>query len=559
MNTLLKKILPLTALIAVALPAGSAMAAPKSKLRFSTASAAVAEGNPGDGLTHSVTINVTRKKFLNQAISVNYTVGGSATPGVDYTGTADGQALGTSGTISWAAGDGSSKAITIDVAGDFDIEGVETIALSLKTPSRGAMVLNPSMATVSIVDNDGPTQVQLDSASYSVSESGPSTLSMHVLRSGDLTSTSSVTAMETDGSATLGSDFTETGGNPHTVAFGVGDFDETLSFPITDDTAKELTEQFNVALSNPVGTTLGAISSATASILDDDAAPVFSLDASSYSVDESDGGFEVTVTRNTDPSIAGTFSGTASVDWTTANGTAVAPDDYTAAPSNPDNTLAFDPGDSEATFTVQVADDSLVEGDETFGLALAPVLNGDGVLGSPNAATATIHDNDTPAGGGSTNPVGGSGDGAGSMTGAGTGNPASSGQDVLSARQSACGLVVSAVKKQKLLKQKGLKLKLRSGQRCKVSLATTITQLKSTSKKRQAQIVRALRLKGKQASLALAPGKAKTVTVKFTKKTLKAIKKALQARKSLVATVVISERDAASNLKKRTLKITIRR
>ncbi|MFL5842371.1 MAG: Calx-beta domain-containing protein [Thermoleophilaceae bacterium] len=550
--TLLKKILPLVALLALILPA-SAFAQPKSKIRFSTASAAVAEGDPGDGLTHSVTINVTRKKFLNQAISVNYTVGGSAAPGVDYTGSADGQPLGASGTISWAAGDGSSKAITIDVASDFDIEGIETIALALKSPSRGAMVLNPSRATVSIVDNDGPTQVQLDSASYSVSESGGPTLTMHVLRSGNLTGTSSVTATETDGTAHLGSDFTETGLNPHTVSFAVGEFDKTIDFSITDDPEKETTEDFNVALSNPVDTTLAAISSATASILDDDAAPVFYLNAASYSANESDGSFDVTVTRNTDPFIAGTFSGTASVDWTTADGTAVAPDDYTAAPANPDNTLTFDPGDSEETFTVQVSDDSLVEGDETFGLALGNPV--DGVLGSPNSAVAMIHDNDTPAGGGSANPVGGS---AAPTSGTGTGTPSGQ-QNVLGSSQSACALVVKATKIQKLLKQKGLKLKLRSGQRCKVSLATTIKQLKSKSKTRQVQIVRALRLKGNKASLTLQPGKAKTVMVKFTKKTLKAITKALRARKKLVATVVVTERDSASKLKRRTLKITIRR
>jgi hypothetical protein len=43
--TLTKKILPLAAVLAVALPGGSAMAAPKAKFRFSNASIAVAEGD----------------------------------------------------------------------------------------------------------------------------------------------------------------------------------------------------------------------------------------------------------------------------------------------------------------------------------------------------------------------------------------------------------------------------------------------------------------------------------------------------------------------------------
>ena len=71
--------------------------------------------------------------------------------------------------------------------------------------------------------------------------------------------------------------------------------------------------------------------------------------------------------------------------------------------------------------------------------------------------------------------------------------------------------------------------------------------------------MRALVLKGKKTSLTLQPGKAKTVTVKFTKKTLKAITKALRARKQLVATIVVTTRDSASKVSRKTLKVTIRR
>jgi hypothetical protein len=549
---LTKKILPLAALLAVAFPA-SAMAAPKSKLRFSTANVAVAETDPGQA-DHTVSLQVTRKKFLNQAISVQYTVAGSASLGSDYSGTVDGQPLAASGTISWAAGDGSAKTISVDVAGDLDIEGVETIALALRSPSKGAMVLNPSRATVSIVDNDGPTQVQLDSASYSVSESGAPTLNMHVLRSGDLTGTSSVSATETDDAATLGTDFNEVGGNaqPHVVSFNAGEFDKTVSFNIVDDPDKETTEGFSVALSSPVSAQLGAITNATASILDDDAASVFRFSSAAYSAGEGDGGIEVTVTRDTDPSVAGTFSGIGSVAWTTADGTAIAPDDYAGSPAAPDNVLDFEAGDLEETFTVPVVDDSLTEGDETFALALGGAVGG--VIASPSNATATIHDNDTAVtnnSGAGTGAGGASTDGGGSSTGTTGGE-----QSVLGARQAACGLTVKASKKQKLLKQKVLKLTLRAAKGCKVSLTTTINQLKS---KKPARSAKALRFKGKKASLTLQPGKAKTVKVKFTKKTLKAITKALRARKNLVATVVVTSKDSASKVTRKTLKITIKR
>src|SRR4029078_10625792 len=115
---------------------------------------------------------------------------------------------------------------------------------------------------------------------------------------------------------------------------------------------------------------------------------------------------------------------------------------------------------------------------------------------------------------------------------------------------------VKASKKQKLAKTKSLKLQLKSARTCKVSLGTVIKQLKS---KKGARSAKALRFKGKKASLTLQPGKAKTVKVKFTKKTLKAIKKALEAHKKFVATDVVKTQDSASNTARKTLKITIKR
>jgi hypothetical protein len=130
-------------------------------------------------------------------------------------------------------------------------------------------------------------------------------------------------------------------------------------------------------------------------------------------------------------------------------------------------------------------------------------------------------------------------------------------QEVLGARATAgCGLTVKASKKQKLLKQKGLKLQVRTTKACKLSLSAVIKQLKS---KKGARSAKALTFKGKNTSLTLQPGKAKTVQVKFTKKTLAAIKKALLARKKLVATVIATSKDSASKATRKTLRITIRR
>jgi hypothetical protein len=105
--------------------------------------------------------------------------------------------------------------------------------------------------------------------------------------------------------------------------------------------------------------------------------------AATYSVAENGGSVTLTVTRT------GGSSGAVSVAYATANGTATAGADYTAT----SGTLNFADGQTSQTITVPVIDDTLVEGNETFSVALSSP-GGGATLGSPAAATVTIVDND---------------------------------------------------------------------------------------------------------------------------------------------------------------------
>ncbi len=88
-------------------------------------------------------------------------------------------------------------------------------------------------------------------------------------------------------------------------------------------------------------------------------------------------------------SLSQAAAGTVTVDVATANGSALAGDDYTAAAA----TLTFAPGELTKTFTVAILDDAAAESTETFTVNLS---NADGAAVLDGSAAGTITDNDVP-------------------------------------------------------------------------------------------------------------------------------------------------------------------
>lgn len=84
----------------------------------------------------------------------------------------------------------------------------------------------------------------------------------------------------------------------------------------------------------------------------------------------------------------GSIAGAATVNFATANGTAVAPGDYTAS----SNVLTIPVGQASATIPIVTIDDTLVESAETMTVTLSSPSTGY-VLGTASA-TGTINDND---------------------------------------------------------------------------------------------------------------------------------------------------------------------
>jgi ribosomal protein L35AE/L33A len=342
------------------------------QFQFSSATYSVNE-NGG-----SITITVNRVNGSNGAVSVNYaTANGSATAGSDYTAA--------SGTLNFADGQ-TSQTFTVNITDDTFFEGNETFTVTLSSPTGGATLGNPATATVTIVDNEQPQpgQFQFSNATYSVNENGGQ-VTITVTRTNGSNGAVSVNYATANGSASAGADYTAASG---TLNFADGQTTQTFTVSILDDAVFEGNETFTVALSSPTGgATLGNPSSATVTIVDNEQPQPgqFQFSNASYSVNESGGQITITVNR-----VNGS-NGAVSVNYATANGSATAGSDYTAA----SGTLNFADGQTSTTFTVNITDDAIFEGNETFMVALSSPTGG-ATLGNPATTTVTIVDNEQP-------------------------------------------------------------------------------------------------------------------------------------------------------------------
>jgi hypothetical protein len=107
-----------------------------------------------------------------------------------------------------------------------------------------------------------------------------------------------------------------------------------------------------------------------------------SFSSAGYSAVEGAGSAQVTIKR------MGDTTGSNSVTFRTANGTATAGSDYTSV----SRTVSFSAGESSKTISIPIREDTLAEGSETVQLSLSNPSSG-ASLGSPSAAALTIQDN----------------------------------------------------------------------------------------------------------------------------------------------------------------------
>lgn len=337
-------------------------------VRFHSPTYEVSEAVPS-GLA---TINVSLSAASGKPITVTYTLtDGTALAGPDY--------VAATGKLRFNPGQ-TQQTFTVAVKNDTLDEHDETVNLALVNPIN-ANLGSPATATLTILDDDPVPSVQFNPAAVSIDEAG-----------GQVTFTATLSAPSgrvvtvpyatTGGTASAGDDYVSANG---VLVFAPGQTSQSFAVTIVDDLLDEVDETVVVTLSTPTNAALGAASSATATILDNDEPPTIQfgeLDPALLQVNEDVGDAIVTV------KLSAPSGKEVRVSYATSNGTAEAGSDYVAGSGD----LIIPAGAITGTFAVTILDDLAVEANETINLQLSAPINAN--LGTAST-TLTIIDNDS--------------------------------------------------------------------------------------------------------------------------------------------------------------------
>ncbi|NCS04642.1 MAG: endo-1,3-1,4-beta-glycanase ExsH, partial [Microcystis aeruginosa G13-11] len=280
----------------------------------STVSLAVSPSSVTEDGTANMVYTFTRSGVTTNALTVNYTIGGTATNGTDYT------SIPTSVTF---AANSSTATVTVDPTADTTVESDETVALTLAT-GTGYTVGTTTAVTGTITNDDLPS-ITLAVSPSSVTEDGTANLVYTFTRSG--VTTNALTVNYTiGGTATNGTDYTSI---PTSVTFAANSATATVTVDPTADTTVESDETVALTLATGTGYTVGTPDAATGTITNDDVTlPSITLAVSPSSVTE-DGTTNLiyTFTRS------GVTTNPLTVNYT-IGGTATNGTDYTSIPTS---------------------------------------------------------------------------------------------------------------------------------------------------------------------------------------------------------------------------------
>ncbi|WP_440225776.1 IPTL-CTERM sorting domain-containing protein [Dokdonella sp. MW10] len=340
----------------------------------------MSEGNTGTSL---MTFTVTVDQAVQGGFSLDYTT-------TDLFATvADGDYLPASGTLIFSGTAGESLTINVTINGDTKVESNETFRVlfpsALGTVAPGSLIITDT-ATGTILNDDNAA---ITIADVSVAEGNAGTTAMTFTATLDnaVQGGFTVNVATANGTAT-------TADNDYVAATGTLSFTgaagQTRTFTVTinGDTKVEADETFTVSMNTVSNPGVTITDTAIGTILNDDATAVTIADV----IQTEGGSFIFTAT------LGNATGGAFSVDWTLSPGTTDAAD-YVGGVLPTGGTLTFTGlAGQTRTFVVPVFDDAVVEGTETFTVAMTNFTSAGGfTVTTSDTATGTILDNDTAA------------------------------------------------------------------------------------------------------------------------------------------------------------------
>ena len=369
----------------------------------------VAEGGRAE---FTVSLTPTVLAPATGAVTVTWTVAAGTATAADFPG----DAL-PSGTLSFDR-DNTDRTIAIPIASDSVTEGFESFTVTLGMPSPATIgdivfASDSNPATVTIMANEASIAITANNDAepadpdVDVAEGGRAEFTVTLdLPSSPPSGVVTVTWTVAAGTATA-ADF-QGGTLPNgTLSFDRDNTRRTITVAIEDDLDAEIAETFTVALGAPnpatIGGGIGVVTDntpVTATIAASD--PIIAiianndLDPIDFDVDVAEGGraeFTVTLT----PTVLAPATGMVTVTWTVAAGTATAADFQGG--TLPNGTLSFDRDNTRRTIAVQIANDLVGEGAETFTVALgapSPItVGGTNFVSDRTMVAATIAPGDS--------------------------------------------------------------------------------------------------------------------------------------------------------------------
>ncbi|WZI67215.1 MAG: SBBP repeat-containing protein [Gloeotrichia echinulata CP02] len=280
----------------------------------------------------------------------------------------------------------SSGNTSLDLGVGIAIDGVGSI-YSTGVVSDTASFSNTSLTSTgfsnpSISKFEGP-QITLALAASNVAEDGTDNLTYTFTRQGQTTNALTVN-FNVAGTATVDTDYTQTGATNNTVTFAAGATTATVTIDPTADTTVESDETVELTLAAGTGYAIATSEAVTGNITNDDTQVTLALAANSVTEDGTDN-LIYTFTRQ------GQTTNALTVNFN-VGGTATVDNDYTQTGAT-NNTVTFAAGATTATVTIDPTADTTVESDETVGLTLAA---GTGyAIATSEAVTGNITNDDT--------------------------------------------------------------------------------------------------------------------------------------------------------------------